>query len=157
MKNRIVLITLAAIALLALVAPALSQSLSEGDKIVNGRADKPAPNRWVLEWTSSSAGTVAIATSDRVWGSIHRIVIDPGSAAPTDNYDVTLTDEWGIDLLMGQGADLDTADTSSVIPLKQGTDGTNTAMVPITINDILTLNVSNAGSAKTGKVIIYTR
>jgi hypothetical protein len=42
---------------------------------------------------------------------------DPGAVAPTDNYDITLEDANGVDILGGAGADRDTANTERALPL----------------------------------------
>lgn len=81
-------------------------------------------------------------------GVIQRLVTDPdGSAAPTDDYDITITDEDGYDVLMGAGANRDTATTEQVLATSLG----------CVANDKLTLNVANAGSAKAGVVVLYIR
>jgi hypothetical protein len=113
--------------------------------------------KYTLAWTSASDGSVALTTGEKVWGTICRVVINPGATAPTDNYDVTLTDESGVDILAGQGTDLDTTNTSSFVPLLEGTDGTTTAMMPIMVNDRLTLTIANAGDSKVGEIVLYAR
>ena len=158
MKNRITLAALIACALFALVAPPgqAAQSLTTTPSF-NDRAGGAVPNRWVLSWVSDSSGNVTQTTSTKVWGTICRVIIDPGATAPTALYDATLTDEAGIDLLVGQGANLSATDTTSFVPLLEGTDGTTTAMFPIIVNDTLTLTITNAGADKTGSFIVYTR
>jgi hypothetical protein len=111
-----------------------------------------------FSWVSDASGNATVPSTVAVSGAIARVVFIPSAVvAPTDNYDVTLTDADGIDVLAGQGTDLDTAVASSVcpgIPLK---DGTTTAVVVTIVDSILTLNVSGAGDAKAGKVVVYVR
>ena len=45
------------------------------------------------------------------------MITNPGTPAPTANYDITLTDEDGIDLLDGAGANRHTSNSESFYPL----------------------------------------
>jgi hypothetical protein len=102
--------------------------------------------RW--EWLSTAGGAADLQTTYAYNGVIQRLVTDPdGSAAPTDDYDITITDEDGYDVLMGAGANRDTATTEQVLATSLG----------CVANDKLTLNVANAGSAKAGVVVLYIR
>jgi hypothetical protein len=113
--------------------------------------------KFTISWTSHTDGT-ATGNVDGFNGVIMRVVTNPGSAAPTDNWDVTLTDEDGLDLLAAQGTDQDTANSEQFCPGLAITDGTNTGVVPIAVNSsTLALSVSGAGSAKTGTIVIYYR
>ena len=98
-----------------------------------------------IPWTSDSGGaaTVAIAAFR---GYIRRFVTDPAAAgdAPTDNYDITITDANGADVLAGTGADRDTANSESVTPAQA-----------ILVDGALSLVVANAGNAKSGTVVLY--
>lgn len=105
----------------------------------------------VWAWTSDGSGNVngaGGATVNALNGKIERLVTVPsGAAAPTDNYDVTITDEDSVDVLSGGGADRDTANTEQVASSSLG----------VVANDKLTLNVANAGAAKSGTVYLYLR
>ena len=110
-----------------------------------------------FDWVSSGSGTATLASGLPVSGQIRRIVIIPDATAPTADYDVTLTDSDGIDVLAGQGANLSDSVSSNIcsgVPLK---DGTTTQVVPVTVDSVLTLNVTNAGDSKAGKVVVYVR
>jgi hypothetical protein len=75
-----------------------------------------------------------------------RVDTDPSATAPTDNYDLVLTDTLGIDLLQGQGANRDTANNESTIfsvPFHH--DGSR----------VVDLVVSAAGNAKSGTVYVW--
>jgi hypothetical protein len=117
----------------------------------------PGITKHAIAWVSDASGN---ATGDTpvIYGTIFRVAFVPSaSAAPTDNYDVTLIDENGIDILSGQGANQDTSTASHVAPLIPATDGTTTTAVPPTVADALSLSVSNAGNAKQGSVVLYVR
>jgi hypothetical protein len=107
-------------------------------------------NSLTLEWTSDGSGNATVV-SDDVRGVILRIVTNPGSAAPTDSYDATLTDADGIDVAAGLLVDRDTTNSESVWPVDL------TSGLPFAVSGPLTLNISNAGSAKNGTVVVYFR
>jgi hypothetical protein len=100
-------------------------------------------------WTSDAAGVVSgTLTTGAYNGVLERLVTVPsGAAAPTDNYDVTVLDEDGTDVLMGAGADRDTANTEQVLASSLGA----------VANDRLELRVANAGNSKGGTVYLYLR
>lgn len=102
---------------------------------------------WTSENGGGNAGKATKTTLDSYTGEIIRLVTVPGAApnAPTDDYDITITDEDGTDVLMGAGANRDTANTEQVLPVLLG----------CVANDKLTLNVSGAGNAKKGTVYLY--
>jgi hypothetical protein len=106
-------------------------------------------------WTSDGSG--AQSQSINIYGVILRVVTDPGSAAPTDNYGVTLTDANNIDLFASQGANRDTSNSEHFCPGLAFTDGTTTSVMPISHYGAATLAVANAGDSKTGEVVIYVK
>ncbi|MGD9889705.1 MAG: hypothetical protein AB7R89_25720 [Dehalococcoidia bacterium] len=102
-----------------------------------------------FEWTSGTdgeAGTASGETTVPYGGKVERLITDPdGTDAPTDNYDIEILDEDGYDVLAGAGANRDTANTEQVLASSLGIVAWST----------LTLNVTNAGSAKSGVVYLY--
>ncbi len=70
----------------------------------------------------------------------------PGTPSPTASYDVTLTDDYGYDILVGGGANLSATAASAVLA--------GSAVPPL--NGALTLNVTNnaVASAK-GRILLY--
>ena len=106
-------------------------------------------------WTSATGGAIADQTATgqvnkttyKYTGEIMRLITNPGSTAPTDNYDVTILDDDGYDVLMGGGADRDTSNTEQVLASSLG----------VCIDSQLRLNIANAGDAKVGEVIIYIK
>jgi len=104
----------------------------------------------LIDWVSDDAtGAVSVSTK-KITGRIVRLVTDPGAAAPTAAYDVTLTDPEGLDVLKGLGADRSATVTEDVNIVYTGTSDH-----PY-VNDVLALNITNAGNSKNGQVIIYT-
>lgn len=104
----------------------------------------------VWSWTSGTGaegGTVTKTTAGTYDGKIIGLTTDPGSTAPTDNYDVVIADADGHDVLLGAGADRDTANTENVAEASLGAVAGST----------LTLSIANAGDAKVGQVILWLR
>lgn len=115
--------------------------------------------RYTVDWTSASDGTYseAINSGETIAGEIVRVVFNPGSTAPTANYDITITDAQGFDVLAGQGANLSATDTTNVAPGVPVKDGTTTSVGPMIVCDVLTLSITNAGASKNGTVVLYVR
>lgn len=106
--------------------------------------------RIMWDWLSTDAGAVISATTYAYDGLLERVVFVPDAAAtqPTNAYDVTITDPDGNDVLAGLGADLSNAATV----VKVHSNGLTAVS-----GQVLTLNVTNAGNAKGGVVIVYLR
>lgn len=106
--------------------------------------------RIMWDWLSTDAGAVVSATTYAYDGLLERVVFDPDAAGtqPTNAYDVTITDPDGNDVLAGLGADLSNAATV----VKTHANGLTAVS-----GQVLTLNVTNAGDAKGGIVIVYLR
>lgn len=104
----------------------------------------------VFAWTSGTVaegGTASGATTVALDGMVLGFTTIPsGAAAPTDNYDITITDAQGHDILLGAGANRDTANTEHV----------STGMAGAA-ESLLTINVTNAGDAKQGTAILWLR
>jgi hypothetical protein len=86
-------------------------------------------------------------TTNKYTGEIVRLVTDPGATAPTANYDITILDEDGIDVLVGAGADRSATATEQVLGSSLG----------IIFNTTLTLEIATAGDAKNGTVYLYIK
>jgi len=99
-------------------------------------------------WVTAADGTATGQTTNTYTGEIIRLVTVPSpTAAPTDNYDIAINDEDTTDVLMGAGADRDTANTEQVLASSLG----------CVANDKLTLEITNAGNTKGGTVYLYIR
>lgn len=135
---------IAALVLLALTANAWAAGTVTVVEETYGTVKKI---KWA--WTTTAGGAADLVTAEAYSGKVEALVTVPGGggAAPTDNYDVTVTDEDGTDVLAGGGVDRDTANTETKLSANLG----------IVANDKLTLNVTNAGAAKSGVVYLYIR
>lgn len=103
----------------------------------------------VWSWLSDdAAGTATGATTAAFDGKLLGLMTDPGGiAAPDDNYDITITDADSHDVLLGAGANRDTANIEYVA-------GASLAGVS---GSVLTLNVAAAGNAKAGVAVLWIR
>lgn len=113
----------------------------------------------IITWVSDAGGNAVVASSVAISGEIQRVVFIPatGGLAPTTLYDLTLTDSDGVDVLAGQGANLAVPGNTHVCPGVPLKDGTTTRVVPVVVDSVLTLNVTNAGASKAGTVVVYVR
>ena len=109
-----------------------------------------------LNWVSAIDGTLSAATAE-IQGTIERIIFIPSGKAgetPFDNYDATLVDRDGIDVLGGKGINLP---NTSVVDV---TVTDPTPVLPIATLGLLTLNISGAASGSgthSGTIRIYLR
>lgn len=110
--------------------------------------------------TDDTTGSVAV-TLDKISGNLIKIVTDPGSTAPTDDWDVVITDEKGVTVTANcqNAAALltrDTANTEETYLHLLNNDSTRIgiAAYPV-VCDKLTITVNNAGNSKTGQIILY--
>ena len=109
--------------------------------------------KYAVTWTSTTGGAATYTTTAAFDGLIHRIVVDPSTAAaPSTDYDVTLTDGNGVDVLGGVLVGLNGASAAQQIIL-----GTTGNAAPTAVSSVLDFAVSGAGNAKSGEVIFYVR
>lgn len=101
-------------------------------------------------WTSVAdpAGTASTVTLEAYNGRVAGLVAVPGADGeqPTDNYDITLTDSRGIDVLAGAGANMSNA--AAVHKVAEEALG-------YVVDSKLTFAVANAGTAKTGVAHVF--
>lgn len=145
MKRLMITIVLLAVLLLpswALAASSVTSDIGHaGDKV----------DVMTFDWTADTDGSVtSTASDDAARGYVFLVITDPGSPAPTDNYDITLTDSYGVDVVGGVLADRDTANSEQVAPSVGSVYGSRF------VHGELTLNISNNSvNGAQGKVIIY--
>lgn len=128
--------------------------LAEGT-VVETKTVFSSPAKYQLAWTASTNGIVSQATTFHVRGELARVVLDGTSTGET--YSLTLKDSSGVDVLAGLGTGVSTSAVVSVVPGIKITDSVITNVVPICVNDVLTLDVTVAGDSKTGSVILYVK
>lgn len=106
----------------------------------------------ILEWTSNSAGAVTIQSDEIYNGQIDELITDPGTPAPSANYDITVEDSNSIDVLNGIGANRHTSNTET-IKHQQAATGSSSDMLSV-VDSKLTFKVTNAGDTKQGKIYL---
>lgn len=108
---------------------------------------------YTLTCTShASAGTVTATITD-MEGMLLRVVTDPGSPAPDDNWDFTLSDANGIDVCATEGNNRSTSSSQDFCPFVG--DGTN--YIPTTLQGTLTLAASNMNNSKAAVFKFYLK
>jgi len=115
----------------------------------------------IAAWTSDASDGHATGSMRKISGRLVKITTVPGAAgaAPTDNYDINITDEQSVDVLANCKSNVtnrDTANTEEQYLLILNNDGTalSMAMHPKVCN-VLTVAVTNAGNSKTGTIYLY--
>ena len=93
------------------------------------------------------AGTASGTTTESYDGKMIGLTTDPGAGPPTDNYDITLADSDGDDVLLGAGMNRDTVNVESVAEASLGA----------ACGSKLTFAVAAAGASAEGKAIVYIR
>lgn len=124
--------------------------------------DEGPVRRVVVDWTSDDGTGAVSGTTRKIVGALVRGVTDPsGTAAPTDDYDVTITDENGVDVLAGCQktlANRDTANTEEAYFFLLNADASAVAEAAFpVVCDKLTVAVTNAGNSKQGRIVVYYR
>jgi len=103
-------------------------------------------------WTANSGtgAMPAIASESNIDGYVFMVVTNPGTTAPTDDYDITLTDSDGVDVMGGKLVDRDTANSEQTIPLVGSGLGSRF------VSGVLTMNISgNIVHSATGTVTVF--
>lgn len=99
---------------------------------------------WLTDASGDANGVATVPLS----GQALRFSTNPGSAAPTDDWDAVVNDKDGVDVAAGVLANRDTSNSEQAYPAANtyhAFDGT------------LTLVVTNGGNAKTGTITMYYR
>lgn len=109
--------------------------------------DRVTPIRRVnFDWLSDASGDATASMTYPVNGKLIRAVFVPdgGGTAPSDQYDVAITDGSSIDILAGQAGNLSNVNTIVLVD----------NFLPVAGN-VLNLAVSNGGNAKGGNVYLW--
>ena len=132
-----------------------------GSVITFARRTLGPVHRIEVEWTSDdTTGAVSGTSAFNVFGRLLRAVTVPsGTAAPSADYDIALSDEESVDVLgacVGGLGDRHTSNTESVELLLSNTD---VSPLPIAEHPAmagpLTVAITNAGNSKAGTLILY--
>lgn len=85
----------------------------------------------------------------KISGRLVALETDPGTTAPTANYDITLEDGNGLDVLQGVGANRSTSATEKAAIVFSGTS----VHPPVAMVDTLTFKVTNNAVNSAGIVV----
>lgn len=109
---------------------------------------------YAIAWTSNASGAVSGNSFSVILGEIKQVKFVPasGGTQPTDQYDVTLVDADGLDVLNGMGANLSNAAPALITSL-----GVWTATPAASSPAVYDLVVANAGNAKSGTVYVMVK
>ena len=113
--------------------------------------------------TDDTAGTATVTTRP-ISGELIKIVTDDGTAAPSANWDVVLTDELGVDLSIHMDdvaiaaliARHTTTALETYLPLEDTAGTARVGLWPVVCGP-LTVSLANAGNSKNAIVHIYYR
>jgi hypothetical protein len=112
----------------------------------------------VVSWISNGSGAATQAIE--VDGQLLKVVTNPGAAAPTADYDITLIDDDGLDVAEALLGDRHTSNSEVVYLYHEialtGT-ASDAAALPVYHSGTLTVTIANAGDTKDGVVKIYYR
>ena len=118
----------------------------------------------LIDWTSDDSDGTVTATTEKIVGVLLKVQTDPGVTAPSDNYDIVITDTESVDVLSGLGGSggsspsLANRDTANTEVVHLWAENAATDSVPGTqpyVCDKLAVAVTNAGNSKQGQIIIY--
>ena len=109
--------------------------------------------KYKMDWLADASGDVDVDAIPMIQGEIQSVHYfpDAGGTQPSDNYDLTMTDSYGVDILTGTGANLSqTTDTYAVPAL-------STYFKVVIEAGSYDLVIANAGNAKGGIVEVIVR
>ena len=109
--------------------------------------------KYKMDWLSDASGDVDVDAIAMVQGEIQSVHYfpDAGGTQPSDNYDLTMADSYGVDILTGTGSNLSqTTDTWAVPAL-------STYFKVVIEAGSYDLVIANAGNAKGGIVEVLVR
>lgn len=117
------------------------------------KSGKVKGEKITVEWTAdASDGSVPDTEIPKIYGWCVKALTNPGSVAPTDNYDISLKDpdDPGIDALDGLLNNRDTANSEQVYTHVSG------APTPIFLAGDYTFSLANnAVNSATGRLDLY--
>ena len=102
-----------------------------------------------LAWTTDASGNFVARTTPAINGYIIAFGTNPGSAAPTADYDPVLQNSDGVDVSGGALTDRHTSASELVMPL------VNSEVVKMPVLGTLTFDITNAGNSKNGVLDVY--
>lgn len=122
-------------------------AITEEDDRLGGTHGKKPIACITYSFTTDGSGD-ASEQSELLNGKVKRVVTNPDNTdTPDANWDLTITDEDGVDLLEGEGANRDVADS--------GASEEIVLTISVLVASKLTFTVANGGGTKKGVVKLY--
>ena len=129
----------------------------------SGQDREAFPNgvkKLTVSWVSDDTTGAVSGTTDKIVGRIIKgVTVPSGSAAPTNLYDIAITDEQSVDILAGCKVTLanrSSTNTEEVYFMVLNSDATALSMaIHPTVCNALTIAVTNAGNSKAGTIYLY--
>ncbi len=109
-----------------------------------------------FDWISDGSGDAELLIGSKLSGELIALITDPGSAAPTASYDITILDDKSIDILNGKGIDRNTTTTEQESIFLDGGTAEVGFFRPVS-TDNFTFIVANAGDTKAGLAQLYLK
>ena len=108
-------------------------------------------------WIARATGSVDVFTTKPINGAVVRVVTNPGTPAPSDNYDIVLEDVDGADIMGGTLSDRDVSNSEQAVALIYD-DGSDRVYGNPVVDGPLIMRVDNnsTGLAQ-GQVAIYIK
>jgi hypothetical protein len=108
----------------------------------------------VCDCASAADGSCSFSTELLSGYFLQEVIINPagGADAPSAAWDLTITQEDGLDVIGAQGANLSETDTVSKAPYRAAA-----AVAELPVHGALTLNITNAGDGKKIQISLVGR
>lgn len=127
-------------------------TVTSRDLINYGQRSSKICEKIIIDWVASSTdGSLPTRDMD-LKGFVVKAITDPGSTAPTDNYDIAFKDpdDASFDAMGSALANRDTTNSEHVYPVASG------AVLPIFLCGTYTLAITgNSVNSATGRIILY--
>lgn len=110
-----------------------------------------------IDWVADASAATVPNTNIPISGYVTKVITNPGSTAPTANYDIAFGDpeDTTLDALAGALANRHTSNTEQVYPLVAGSPGTVTSVPPFLQGTYQFQLTNNAVNSATGRVLLY--
>jgi hypothetical protein len=123
----------------------------------DGKGSTGSIRKILIDWTSDDTTGAVTVTTRKISGELLKAVTDPGAAAPTADYDITITDEEGANVLANCHDDLADRHTSTTQTVDFFLSGAANVGARPVVCDALSVAITNAGNSKQGQIAIYYR
>ena len=126
--------------------------------IVHTRETIGPINKDILTWTSgTNNNSVSASTTYYIRGQILRVLFAPTATSATNIFSITAKDGTGYDILEGRGADVASNAVKNITIGVPVVSDYVTNVIPMAVNDLFMVALTNCGVTNSGQIIIYSR